>query len=240
MFWSGSRLRRQGTSLWIAWLVVAVVCGVPPAFGGGDDGKVAAKAHYEAATRLYDIREYTKALEEYKAAYLAKPDAAFLFNIGQCYRKLGKNPEALDFFQQYLRKAPAEDPNRTQVEARIRELENDGVKRPGTNATATPSISPTPPPPPAPSVQVAPPTPVQPTSSPASMPTGKPAGVDVTATAPAGNEGTSRPFYRAWWFWTGVGVAVVAGAATVYVLSSRGGGDNVPGGLTLGSRPVLP
>jgi hypothetical protein len=39
---------------------------------GADGDKVAANAHFEAATRLYDIHEYAKALEEYKAAYLAK------------------------------------------------------------------------------------------------------------------------------------------------------------------------
>ena len=147
----------------MAGLVVAVVCGAlaSPAFGGDDD-KVAAKAHYEAATRLYDIREYAKALDEYKAAYLAKPDPAFLSNIEQCYRKLGKNPEALDFFHQYLKKAPAEDPNRTQVEARIRELEDEGAKRPDTNATTPASVAPAPLPPPVPSALFPPPTPVQP------------------------------------------------------------------------------
>jgi hypothetical protein len=63
----------------------------------GESDKVTAKAHYEKGTRLYEIREYDKALLEYKAAYLAQPDPAFLFNIGQCYRKLGQNQEALSF-----------------------------------------------------------------------------------------------------------------------------------------------
>jgi tetratricopeptide (TPR) repeat protein len=72
---------------------------------GGENDKVTAKAHYEKGTRLYEIREYDKALLEYKAAYLAQPDPAFLFNIGQCYRKLGQNQEALSFFQEYLKKA---------------------------------------------------------------------------------------------------------------------------------------
>ena len=89
----------------------------------GDNDKAVARAHYETATRLYDIREYDKALLEYKSAYLAQPDPAFLFNIGQCYRKLGQTAEALNFFQQYLKKAPPDDPNRRQVEARIRDIE---------------------------------------------------------------------------------------------------------------------
>jgi Tetratricopeptide repeat len=94
---------------------------VPAQAGEGD--KAVARAHYETATRLYEVREYADALKEYKAAYVAKPDAAFLFNIGQCYRKMDKNAEALDFFQQFLKKSPSDDPNREQVEARIRNIQ---------------------------------------------------------------------------------------------------------------------
>jgi len=85
------------------------------------DDKATARAHYETATRLYDVGEYEKALAEYKAAYVAKDDPAFLFNIGQCYRKLGQEAEALTFFRRYLKKAPPDDPNRAQVEARYRD-----------------------------------------------------------------------------------------------------------------------
>jgi hypothetical protein len=42
---------------------------------GAEGDKALAKAHFEAATRLYDIHEYAKSLDEYKAAYLAKPGA---------------------------------------------------------------------------------------------------------------------------------------------------------------------
>jgi tetratricopeptide (TPR) repeat protein len=74
------------------------------------DDKATARARYETATRLYDVGEYEKALAEFKAAYVAKDDPAFLFNIGQCYRKLGQETEALNFFRRYLKKAPPDDP----------------------------------------------------------------------------------------------------------------------------------
>jgi hypothetical protein len=69
--------------------VVLLAAFVPPAFAGeagkgADPAKAAALAHFETARRQFDVREYGKALEEYKAAYVAKPDPAFLFNIGQC------------------------------------------------------------------------------------------------------------------------------------------------------------
>jgi hypothetical protein len=111
---------------------------------GADGDKAIAKAHFEAATRLYDIHEYAKALDEYKAAYLAKPDPAFLFNVGQCYRKLGKLDQALEFYREYLKKAPPDDPNRPNVEARIRNtdtgdvFEGDAPSKPATQPVQPP------------------------------------------------------------------------------------------------------
>jgi tetratricopeptide (TPR) repeat protein len=107
----------------VAAVLVAVSFGVFGPTAEAGDRRATAKAHYETATRLYDIREYDKALLEYKSAYLAQPDPAFLFNIGQCYRKLGQNQQALNFFQEYLKKASSDDPNRSQVEARVRDIE---------------------------------------------------------------------------------------------------------------------
>ena len=148
-------------------VVVAVGAWVPAAKAG--DRRATAKAHYETATRLYDIREYDKALREYKSAYLAQPDPAFLFNIGQCYRKLGQNQEALSFFQEYLKKASADDPNRSQVEARIRDIEAEAkLQAEEAQAAAAPAPAPEvvqpapegvqPAPPPAPAAVVAPTT----------------------------------------------------------------------------------
>ena len=113
--------RLTGLVIAVAFVALAV-----PA-QAADSEKTAAKAHFEAATRLYDIHEYAKALDEYKAAYLAKPDPAFLFNVGQCYRKLGKLDQALEFYREYLKKAPPDDPNRPNVEARIRNTDNSDV-----------------------------------------------------------------------------------------------------------------
>jgi len=122
-------------------LVIAVACVAlaAPAQAEVSD-KAAAKAHFEAATRLYDIHEYAKALEEYKAAYLSKPDPAFLFNVGQCYRKLGKLDQALEFYREYLKKAPPDDPNRPNVEARIRNTDTGDVFE--SDAPAKPAAQP--------------------------------------------------------------------------------------------------
>jgi hypothetical protein len=242
-----------------SWVVAVVGIGlVGSPVWAGDGDKVAARAHYETATRMYEVREYGEALKEYKAAYIAKPDPAFLFNIGQCYRKLNQNDEALEFFQQYLKKTAPDDPNRAQVEARVRNIkagvtpdqdpfEQPGAKRAGGEAKPSPpppwQPSPAAPPMPAP----ASPWPAQPPAQP-SAPMQPPAfvpaeaqsaGLDVTAAPPAPAQAGESPFYTTWWFWTGVGAVVVAGTVTAVVLASSGGGTTVPP-TSLGSQPVLP
>jgi hypothetical protein len=82
----------------------------------------AAKQHAKQGTAYYNLDRPAEALAAYEAAYLAIPDAALLFNIAQCHRKLGHDKEALAFYRTYLRNAP-KAPNRAEVEKRIRELE---------------------------------------------------------------------------------------------------------------------
>jgi tetratricopeptide (TPR) repeat protein len=185
-----------------------------------DPAKAAALGHFETARRLYDLREYAKALEEYKAAYMVKPDPAFLFNIGQCHRKLGQNPQALDFFQQYLKKAPADDPNRSLVESRIADIQAEE------RAKTAPAPSPV--------------APVAPAPLPiAATPESPPAGTDLSTGVQPAPTTEAKPFYTRWWFWTGIGAVLVAGAATTVILMSSKGGTDIPS-TKMGNRQVFP
>ena len=217
-------------------LAVAVLCNILawPALAAMDD-KAAAKAHYEAATRLYDVHEYGEALKEYKAGYLSRPDPSFLFNIGQCYKRLGMPEQAREFFREYLKKAAPADPNRAQAEARIREIDSAPVTPAAAPpAPSTPSVAPD-------AEAVVPSATV--VSFSAAKPTQTigtdPAGVDLSTSSADTRDGSRPTFYRTWWFWSGVGAAVVAGTVTA-VLLSRGsdGGLSAPG-TTLGTRKVL-
>src|SRR5262245_2800841 len=81
-----------------------------------------ARQHFEQGSRLYDLQRFHEAAHEYEAAYELHPDPALLFNIGQAYR-LGNEPDrALLAFRSYLRRVP-DAPNRTEVEARIAQLQ---------------------------------------------------------------------------------------------------------------------
>jgi len=252
-------------------LAVVVMCaGLAAPALGADTDKAIAKAHFEAATRLYDIHEYAKALEEYKAAYLAKPDPAFLFNVGQCYRKLGKFDQALEFYREYLKKAAPDDPNRPNVEARMRNTDNSDIFE--NDAPPRPTAPPAQPPPVQPQAlpvqqaptlpeaqQVAEPRnsgpmqtplfgagPTVPTEQPQQTPPepafpptyAKPASLDLNAVTPAGQVIPSAPFYKTWWFWTGIGAAVVAGTVAAVVISKRGSSGNTAN-TALGTQGVF-
>jgi hypothetical protein len=93
-----------------------------PSAKPGPDAVATAKARFKQGTAYYNLNRFAQALVEFEAAYLAAPDPAFLFNIGQCHRKMGHRAEALGFYRTYLRNAPSA-PNRADVEKLIQELE---------------------------------------------------------------------------------------------------------------------
>jgi tetratricopeptide (TPR) repeat protein len=235
-------------SRWLHFIMLAMIAFLPAiplalageASKGADSAKSSALAHFETAKRLFEVREYAKALEEYKDAYVAKPDPAFLFNIGQCHRKLGQNEQALDFFQQFLRKAPADDPNRSLVEARIADIraEEQAKSTQPLQANTDPTQSPfevTPAPlPPSP---ITTPTTMPPPAAPSPAPLPA-AGIDLSLAAQAPQTAEAKPFYGTWWFWTGVGAVVAGAVTTAYLLSSKGG-TNIPS-TPMGNRPVFP
>jgi len=207
---------------------------------GADVDQAVAKAHYEAGTRLYDIKEWTKALEEFKTAYLSKPDPAFLYNIGQCYRKLGQASQALEFYKEYLKKTSPADPNRANVEARVHEMERGTVSE--DEAPAKPTV------PPLPATRSGVGTGAQPVTkagtvpatggqdlAPAAFGTTPPAGfpaegprpgLDLTAASDVGKGRSGVPIYKTWWFWTGVGAVVVACTVTAIIVAGSGGKSN--------------
>jgi tetratricopeptide (TPR) repeat protein len=191
-----------------AWCVVLLAClGAPATATAAPESRVAeAKQHYAAATKFYDLAEYENALREFKEAYRAVEDPAFLFNIAQCHRKLGQPQDAITFYKTYLRRAP-HAANRAEVERRIAELERAPA-------------SPAPPADNAPSTADAPVAPlVLDLPAPAPAPAPQPQAGLVASPAPAAPADT--PFYRRGWFWIVTGAVVAGAATTLIVLSTR-------------------
>ena len=82
-----------------------------------------ARIHFDKGRAYFQVDEYRKAIEEFKAAHVEKPDPAFLYNIAECYRHLGETPDALTYYRRFLTVAPTNDRARPAVEKRIAELQ---------------------------------------------------------------------------------------------------------------------
>jgi tetratricopeptide (TPR) repeat protein len=203
------------------------------------DATARAKALYQAGVLQYNLSEFQKALDDFKAAYELRPDPVLLFNIGQSHRMLGHPQEAVFAYRAYLRELP-DAPNRQEVERLRAEMEREAQKKiaptPPTGTIAPtvsrPQPSLTPETPPAPKTIEPPPAP---TLIPAPAPT-----PPVAATSPLSVEPPRpTPLYKRWWLWTAVGgaVAVIAIGVGVGVGTAPGKDAPNPGG-TLGSSGV--
>jgi tetratricopeptide (TPR) repeat protein len=131
------------------WLIVLCallfIASAPRAYAAPTNAAIAeAQQHFMQGTKSYNLGEYARAAEEYKAAYDAMPDPALLYNIAQSYR-LGNNPaRALFFYRAYLRTQPNAS-NRREIEDRIRDLSAEiepQLPPPHFTKTAPPAIAP--------------------------------------------------------------------------------------------------
>ena len=158
-----------------------------------------ARVHYERGRSFFEVDEYRKAIPEFKAAHVQKPDPAFLYNIAECHRRLGEVADALAFYRRFLATAPAGDRTRPIVEQRIAELGTvaDDSKPAATEATPAGAgglaLNPPPPGGDPPAVVIE-----QPAQTPAPQ---------------------ARPFYTRPWFLATVGAVVVATAIAIWGLS---------------------
>lgn len=192
-----------------------------------DNNLAEARRHYDEGSTAYSLGDFTRAAEEYKAAFKAKPDPAFLYNIAQAYRLANDAPNALFFYRSFLHNLP-DAPNRREVEDRIAKLEaqvaaqNAMVKQPP-NTTIPPTAHGEPPS----AAPAAPPAPAPMPTLTAPSPSSAPASDALVATAPPSEKRT--PVYKKWWLWTAVGVVVAgaaAGTAAAILLSKPGAPDS--------------
>ena len=86
------------------------------------DDAADARAHYEAAQRLYDEGRYEDAIGEFEIAYRKKPHPNVLYNIGQAQERLLDYGASVRAFERYLAEAAADDPRKRAVENRLRVL----------------------------------------------------------------------------------------------------------------------
>lgn len=61
-----------------------------------------ARSHLIHGNRLYGVRSFEEAVAEYKTGALIEPAPVFDYNLGQCFRQLGKYQEAIWHYERFL------------------------------------------------------------------------------------------------------------------------------------------
>jgi hypothetical protein len=94
-----------------------------------------AKEHFINGREYYEEGRYQSAIEEFEKAYEFDPIPAFLYNIAQCYEKLGKLRPAVEYLNRFL----DEDKEQTDTESIKRKIANleERIKKTGITVTAT-------------------------------------------------------------------------------------------------------
>jgi tetratricopeptide (TPR) repeat protein len=81
-------------------------------------GSAAGRRHAARANQLAARNRCKAAVAEFTKAYRLLKDPALLFNRAECYRKIGRDSQAVRDYEQFLAAMP-QAPNRSTVEARI-------------------------------------------------------------------------------------------------------------------------
>ncbi len=177
-----------------------------------DDNKIRARQHFEKGQTHYKLGQFEEALSEYSQAYKLAPLAGFLFNIGQCHRRLEDYEQAVFFLKGYLREKPKAK-NRALVENLINDAEKKfklrkeqdrkqeeqlrqaRLKKQEEERTAR-------------QLEL-------------TIKADQARAAALRASALNSKLEPSPPFYKTWWFWTIVGGVVIgAGGGTAYALTS--------------------
>jgi tetratricopeptide (TPR) repeat protein len=88
--------------------VLAMVLLLAVGSARADDARVVARRHNAEAEKLFNLGRFREAAAAYQRAYLAKPVPEFLFNIGQCHKRLGTDEDlerAIFHFESYVHNA---------------------------------------------------------------------------------------------------------------------------------------
>ena len=192
--------------------LVLALAASSPAFADDDE----AKAKFDAAEAAYDVGDFDRARRLYVEAYELKPLPGFLFNIGQCHKKLGEWNKAAFYYRRYLARLP-EGTDDSKLQALIAEMDAKVVDTPAPEATA---------------VSAAPVAPAREPDRPRAAPRLVPAAASATSAAltpPPLVVRDNEPLYRQWWVWTTAGAVTVAAVATIVAVgvvnSERGPSD---------------
>ncbi len=107
-----------------------------------------AQQRLTAGNKLYRVREFEKAVGEYKAGALIEDVPVFHYNLGQCYRQLGKYEDAIWHYERFIERGKPTGQMRGAVDAFLTQMRAELEKKATTQPPIEPAPEPTPPTPP--------------------------------------------------------------------------------------------
>lgn len=200
-------------------ILAFVICGAVAfgaSFARAESPEDAAEARnaYAEGDQAFQEGRFADAIRLFTRGYELSGRPRFLLNIAHAQRLSGHSQEALETYRKFLATDPRPE-DRDQAQAAVSEIEAALAATPASGSTGgadTPAAGPVQP--------VAPPT------APAAAPPSDPL-MHERAAAQTDDE-SGLP----WYFWAGIGAAVVAGVVIVMVAS---GGDDAPGFRDMGT-----
>jgi tetratricopeptide (TPR) repeat protein len=115
---------RPGTTAIHRWILLVgiLLVGATISSAHADGDPLAKPAHREARThlalgnKLYTLREFEKAIAEYKAGALIEDAPVFQYNLAQAYRLSGRYQEALWHYDRFVQRTHPGDPLKSAIE----------------------------------------------------------------------------------------------------------------------------
>lgn len=135
------RMKSRSTPACTLLCALLTFCGNHIAVAQAPSGRPTSPAAIEHLTQgnaRYKVREFEKAVEEYKAGALIEAAAIFDYNLGQCYRQLAKYPDAIWHYERYLRSGVATPEENESINRWIEEMKGELEQR----AKSTPPTEP--------------------------------------------------------------------------------------------------
>ena len=91
-------------SMLMGFLLCILAIAAQPANAQSDEEL--AKTHFKAAGSYYNQGKYEKALEEFKEAYRLMPLPEVIYNMAQCYERLGDLETSIGEYRKYMEEKP--------------------------------------------------------------------------------------------------------------------------------------
>lgn len=183
------------------WIIIALLLFMLTPAAWADDPALTppkdqdARLHFKQGNRFYRIRKFEEAIAEYQTGAMTEPAPVFDYNLGQCYRQLGKYTDAIWHYERFLKNGQPENELQALVTDFLRQMHAELDRKASTQ----------------------PPTDIAPEPGPpASPPKNKPS----SPTRPAEPMSRSDPWYSDGLGWGLVAGGVLTATGATYLLAS--------------------